>query len=110
MITQDLKKSCKLAYQRKKLVKEKKKLVKDKNEKGLKRNLKMDEIQEVKNTKLTERKPLNESIINKAMASHTDLSHAVKAWAFAKTLIEKEKTLNDLIMVQGKLEDECKAL
>ena len=52
MITQDLRKISKLAYQRKQLDKENKKTVKDKNEKNLKRKLNMDEIQEVKKHKV----------------------------------------------------------
>ena len=51
--TQYLRKSRKLAYQRKKLDEEKKKTVKNKTEKEFERNLKIDEIQEVKKTKLT---------------------------------------------------------
>ena len=51
MITQDLGKICKLAYQRKQLDKKNKKAVKDKNEKNLKRKLNMDEIQEAKKHK-----------------------------------------------------------
>ena len=52
MITQDLRKISKLAYQWKQLDKENKKTVKDKNEKNLKRKLNMDEIQEVKKHKV----------------------------------------------------------
>ena len=44
------------------------------------------------------------------MASDTDHSHTVKDAPLTKTLIEKEKTLKDLIMVQQKLDDEYKAL
>ena len=51
MITQDLGKICKLAYQRKQLDKKNKKALKDKNEKNLKRKLNMDEIQEAKKHK-----------------------------------------------------------
>lgn len=51
--TQYLRKSRTLAYQRKTLDEEKKKTVKNKTEKDLERNLKIDEIQEVKKTKLT---------------------------------------------------------
>lgn len=46
-ITHHLRKSCKLAYQRKKLGEENKKAGKYKNEKDLKRKLKIDKIQEV---------------------------------------------------------------
>lgn len=49
--TQYLRKSRKLAYQRKKLDEEKKKTVKNKTEKEFERNLKIDEIQEVKKKK-----------------------------------------------------------
>ena len=52
--TQYLRKSRTLAYQRKTLDEEKKKTVKNKTEKDLERNLKIDEIQEVKKTKLGE--------------------------------------------------------
>ena len=52
MITQDLGKICKLAYQRKQLDKNNKKALKDKNEKNLKRKLNIDEIQEVKKHKV----------------------------------------------------------
>lgn len=73
----------------------------------------MDEIQEVKKLKINLEetiKTLRPSLMNEAVVSDTDHSNAVKATLFAKTLIEKEKTLKDLIMVQGKLEDEYKAL
>ena len=52
MVTQDLRKICKLAYQRKQLDKENKKPVKDKIEKNLEWKLNINQIQEVKNHKL----------------------------------------------------------
>ena len=59
-ITLDLIKSYKLAYQTKKVDEEKKKAVIDTNKKGLKRTLKMDEIQGVKKCKIN----LEETIKN----------------------------------------------
>ena len=53
---------------------------------------------------------LPHSLINETTAFDADHSHAVKSASFAKTLIEKEKTLKYLITFQGKLEDEYKAL
>ena len=52
MITQDLRKICKLAYQRKQLDKKNKKTVKDKIEKNLKWKLNINQIQEVKKHKV----------------------------------------------------------
>ena len=55
----------------------------------------MGEIQEVKKKINLEEaiKTLCPSLVNEAMTSDTDHSHAVKAASFAKTLIEEEKTL-----------------
>ena len=81
MITQDLGKICKLPDQRKQLDKKNKKTFKDKNEKNLKRKLKMDQIQEAKNTKFF------------------DHSRSVKAVSFTKLLIENQKTSKNPIAV-----------
>ena len=51
-IMEDVRKKCKLAYQRKTLDKEKKKAVKDPDEKYLKRTLNTGKIQEVKKHKI----------------------------------------------------------
>lgn len=62
----------------------------------------MDEIQEIEKHKIDLEGTMNalrQSLINEAMVSDTGHSHVVKAASFAKTLIEKEKTLEDLIVV-----------
>ena len=58
----------------------------------------MDEIQEIEKHKIDLEGTMNafrQSLINEAMVSGTGHSHVVKA----ASLIEKEKTLEDLIVV-----------
>ena len=83
-ITQYLRKSRKLAYQRKKLDEEKKKTVKNKTEKELERNLKIDEIQEVKKNKVN----LGESV--KTFHQRKVLKLYIKDFT---SFTSKEKTL-----------------
>ena len=56
----------------------------------------MDEIQEVKKQKMNLEetiKTLRQGLVNEAIASDGDRSHISKTTSFAKTLVEKEKTI-----------------
>ena len=58
-------------------------------------------------------KTLRDSLVAEAIASdgtsnNDHQEHITKAASFAKTLVEKEKTLKDLAGIVGKLEDEYK--
>ena len=73
----------------------------------------MGEIQEVKKHKMNLEetiKTLRQGLVIESIASDGDRSHVSKAASFAKTLAEKEKTIKDLTVIQGKLENECKVL
>ena len=111
-ITPELRKSCKLAYSRKLQDDERKKVEKEKSEKNQKR----EELEVVKQKKRNLEgsiKTLRDSLVAEAIASdgtsnNDHQEHITKAASFAKTLVEKEKTLKDLAGIVGKLEDEYK--
>ena len=112
-ITPDLRKSCKLAYQKKRLHEQQTILLKSRveNEKSLKRKHMKDEIETVKRQKVALEqsvKTLRENLICEAIAGDGSQTHAVKAASFAKTLVEKESTLKDLKIALEKLEDKFK--
>ena len=114
-ITPELRKSCKLAYSRKLQDDERKKVEKEKSEKNLKRQQR-EELEEVKQKKRNLEdsiKTLRDSLVAEAIASdgtsnNDHQEHITKAASFAKTLVEKGKTLKDLAGIVGKLEDEYK--
>ena len=112
-ITPDLRKSCKLAYQKKRLHDQQTKEARVENEKSLKRKHMKDEIETVKRQKVALEqsvKTLRENLICEAIAGDGSQTHAVKAASFAKTLVEKESTLKDLNIALEKLEDKFKVL
>ena len=53
---------------------------------------------------------LRKNVVSEAIASDGDRDHPVKAASFAKTLVEKESVLKDLVMALEKLEEEFKLL
>ena len=106
-----LKKSCKLAYQKKRLDDQKKKEARVESEKDLKRKHMTDEIENFKRQKMALEKgfeTLRKNLVSEAIDGNQD--HAVKAASFAKTLVEKESMLKDLNMALEKLEENFKLL
>ena len=53
---------------------------------------------------------LRKNVVSEAIASDGNWDHPVKAASFAKTLVEKEIMLKDVIMALEKLEEEFKLL
>ena len=100
-ITPELRKSCKLAYQRKRLDDQKKKGSLVETKIGVKRKNKKDEIDDVKRQKLAVEKnipTLRDNLITEAIAADGNKESVVKAASFAKTLKEKENTAKNLNM------------
>ena len=114
-ITRDLRKSCKLARQKKRIEDEKKDAEEQCSEQNLKRKMKNEEIQQIKKTKLDLEDTitsLKNSLVTEALASEgaTGKDHATRAASFAKSLVEKEKTKKELDEIQEKLEKEFAAM
>ena len=110
-ITPELRKNCKLAYQKKRLDNQKKKVARVESEKDLQRKHMTDEIENVKRQKMAVEQSvetLRKHFFSEAIASDDNRDHAVKAASFAKTLVEKESMLKELNMTLEKLEEEFK--
>ena len=111
--TPELRKGCKLAYQKKRLDDQKKREARVESEKDLKRKHMKDEIENVKRQKMAVEKSvetLPKNLVSEATTSDGNQDHAVKAASFAKTLGENESMLKDLNMALEKLEEDFKLL
>ena len=112
-ISVPLRKSCKLAYQKKRLDDQKKKEARVESEKDLKRKHMTDEIENVKRQKMALEKgveTLRKNLVSETIASDGNQDHAVKAASFGKTLAKKESMLKDLNLALEKLEENFKLL
>ena len=91
-ITSELRKRCKLGYQKRRLDEQKKKEAWIESEKELKRKHMTDEIENFKRQIRTVEKSVGtprKNLVSEAIASDGNQDHAVKAASFAKTLVEK---------------------
>ena len=114
-ITQDLRKHCRLAYQKCKTEMERITNENKQTEQIIKRKLKLDEIESVKKQKLNIEScidNLKEGIINETLAvdQNQDLIATARAASFCRAMQEKQTTLKEINSTLEKLEDEYKKL
>ena len=86
-IAPELRKSCKLAYQKNRLDDQRKKEILVESEKDLKRNHMMNEIKNVKIQKMTVKKSVEtqrKNLVSKAIASDCNHDHTLKAASLQK--------------------------
>ena len=113
--TQDLRKHCRLAYQKYKTEMERITNENKQTEQTIERKLKLDEIESVKKQKLNIEScidSLKEGIINETLAAdqNQDLIATARAASFCRTMQEKQTTLKEINSTLEKLEDEYKKL
>ena len=112
-ITQDLRKHCRLAYQKYKAKMERITNENKQTEQTIKRKLKLDEIESVKKQKLNIEgciDNLKEGIINVAADQNQDLIATARAAPFCRTMQEKQTTLKEINSTLEKLEGKYKKL
>ena len=115
VIKPDLRKSCKLAYQRYRLEQEKSKYCAKEKSKSEKRKMKLEEINALKKQKLSLERTidsLRDGIEKESLAAekNQDLSCVAKVNSFFKTIKEKEQTLYELNGIHKTLENEYKQI